>query len=356
MEFGLQFFPDVGPDEKSPRDYWAECLALAEIADGLGLHHVRTVEHYFHRYGGYSPSPIVFLSAASQRTKRMRLITGAVLPIFNHPLKVAGEIGMLDALSGGRLEVGLARAFLPHEFFRFGRSMDESRARFNEGVEQIRLLLEEENVTHKGQFHAFENITSYPRPTQKPRPPFWIATTASAESQLHAAAGGHAIMTVPISPEVVRVNLARYREAWAKAGHKSKPRTMIAVHLYCAENNAEALAYTEPMIDAYFDSMREANESYVDVHSKDYPGYQHMLKALREGTFETRLKEGAVWCGDPKHMIEQIEEFDHAVGGIDYASVQVNFHTMELDRAEANLRLFAEEVMPHFAKAKVAVL
>ena len=54
MEFGLQFFPDVGPDEKSPRDYWSECLHLAEVADRLGLHHVRTVEHYFHRYGGYS--------------------------------------------------------------------------------------------------------------------------------------------------------------------------------------------------------------------------------------------------------------------------------------------------------------
>jgi hypothetical protein len=89
------------------------------------------------------------------------------------------------------------------------------------------------------------------------------------------------------------------------------------------------------------------------VSSKDYPGYQHMLKALREGTFETRLAEGAVWCGDPRHMIAQIEEFDRAVGGVDYTSIQVNFHTMGVERAEANLRLFAEEVMPHFQKAKV---
>ena len=354
MEFGLQFFPDVGPHEKSTRDYWNECLYLSELADQLGLHHVRTVEHYFHRYGGYSPSPIVFLSAASQRTKNMRLITGAVLPVFNNPLKIAGEIGMLDAISNGRLEVGLARAFLPHEFARFHRSMDESRSRFNEGVEQVRRLLEEENVTMHGQFHSFDNITSLPRPTQSPRPPFWIATTASPESQIGAANGGHAIMTVPISPEVVRNNFIRYREAFAKAGHKHKPRTMVAVHLYCDTDNARALAYTEPMIDAYFDSMREANEGYVDVTSKDYPGYQHMLKALREGTFETRLAEGAVWCGDPRHLIEQIEAFDAAVGEVDYASIQVNFHTMEVERAEANLRLFAEEVMPHFAKQRVA--
>jgi len=80
-----------------------------------------------------------------------------------------------------------------------------------------------------------------------------------------------------------------------------------------------------------------------------------MYRAMRLArTFETRLAEGAVWCGDPKHLIEQIEEFDHAVGGVDYASIQVNFHTMEVARAEANLRLFAEEVMPHFAKQRVA--
>ena len=90
---------------------------------------------------------MLFLAAAAQRTRRTRLVTGAVLPVFNHPLKLAGEIGMLDAISGGRLDVGFARAFLPHEFRRFGRSPDESVARFREGVEQVELLLTGENVT-----------------------------------------------------------------------------------------------------------------------------------------------------------------------------------------------------------------
>ncbi|MBV8458479.1 MAG: LLM class flavin-dependent oxidoreductase, partial [Acetobacteraceae bacterium] len=71
-------------------------------------------------YGGYSPNPIVFLAAAAQRTRRARLVTGAVLPAFNNPLKLAGELAMLDALCDGRLDIGFARAFLPHEFARFG--------------------------------------------------------------------------------------------------------------------------------------------------------------------------------------------------------------------------------------------
>src|ERR1044071_5344489 len=141
MEFGVQFFPSVGPDLKPAEQYWSEALHLTQLAERLGFTNVRTVEHYFHPYGGYSPDPPIFLSAAAAVTRTMRLITGAVLPIFNHPLKLAGQIGMVDAISNGRLEIGVARAFLPHEFARFGISMDESRARFDEGLELIRRLL-----------------------------------------------------------------------------------------------------------------------------------------------------------------------------------------------------------------------
>ena len=146
MQFGIQFFPDVGPAQKSAEAYWAEALHLTGLCDELGYANVRTVEHYFHLYGGYSTNPIVFLAAASQRTKTARLVTGALLPAFNNPLKMAGGVGMLDAISGGRLEVGFARAFLPHEFAQFGVALDESRARFEEGVEQVRLLLSQERV------------------------------------------------------------------------------------------------------------------------------------------------------------------------------------------------------------------
>ena len=154
MEFGVQFFPSVGPEQKSAEQYWGEALHLTRLAEQLGYTSVRTVEHYFHSYGGYSPDPLIFLSAAAAITRQMRLITGVVLPIFNNPLKLAGQIGMVDAISNGRVEIGFARAFLPHEFARFGISMDESRARFDEGLEQIRHLLEDEVVTMRGRFVA----------------------------------------------------------------------------------------------------------------------------------------------------------------------------------------------------------
>jgi len=189
MEFGIQFFPDIGPKVKSAQAYWDDALRLCDHFDALGYTHVRTVEHYFEPYGGYTPNPHVFLVAASQRTKKARLVTGAVLPVFNHPFKIAGEIGMVDAISNGRLECGFARAFLPHEFARFGVSIDESRARFDEGMEAVRRLLEEENVTFEGKFHKFKNVTSLPRPTQKPRPPFWVAAIGTPASFEKAGKG-----------------------------------------------------------------------------------------------------------------------------------------------------------------------
>jgi len=170
MKTGIQFFPDIGPAEKSGRDYWQEALRLVDLCDPYGYSQVRTVEHYFHPYGGYSPNPLLFLAAAAQRTRHARLVTGAVLPAFNNPLKLAGEIAMADALCDGRLDVGFARAFLPHEFARFGVRLDDSRARFEEGMEQVRRLLEEEGVTAEGRFHSFRGVTALPRATQRPRP------------------------------------------------------------------------------------------------------------------------------------------------------------------------------------------
>src|SRR5436309_14975157 len=233
MQFGVQFFPDVRPEEKSAEAYFTEALDLAEEADRLGYTHIRIVEHYFHHYGGYSPNPMVFLAAAAQRTRRARLVTGAVLPAFNHPLKLAGEIGMLDAISGGRLDVGFARAFLPHEFRRFGRSADESVARFREGIEQVELLLTRENVTHRGRFHTIENTTSLPRPTQKPHPKFYVAALNTPDSFAFAGRMGYSVMAIPLGGGAMRGMIGAYREACKEAGHPGQGEVTLPCDMLC---------------------------------------------------------------------------------------------------------------------------
>src|SRR6266481_1804758 len=350
MEFGVQFFPDVRPEQKSGAEYFRDAICLVEESENLGFSHIRIVEHYFHYYGGYSPNPIVFLAAAAQRTKRARLVTGAVLPVFNHPLKLAGEIGMLDAISGGRLDVGFARAFLPHEFRRFDRSPDESVARFREGIEQVGLLLTQENVTHRGRFHMIENTTSLPRPTQNPRPKFYIAAQNTADSFVFAGQMGYSVMAIPLTGAVMRPLLSAYREAWKGAGYPGEGEVMLAFHMFCDENAERARAVACPLLDAYLHSLVEAAGDWLDGRSSaDYPGYDRMIAKLRETTAADQIEGGAAWIGSPDEIIAAITRTREAFGDFEHASVQVNFNLMPLAAAQASMRLFTERVMPRFA-------
>jgi alkanesulfonate monooxygenase SsuD/methylene tetrahydromethanopterin reductase-like flavin-dependent oxidoreductase (luciferase family) len=350
MEFGMQFFPDVAPDQKPAAQYFAECLQLVDLADPLGWGHIRTVEHYFHPYGGYSPNPIVFLTAAAQRTKQARLITGAVLPVFNNPLKLAGEIGMLDAISGGRLDVGFARAFLPHEFARFGVALDESKARFAEGIEQVALLLERENVSHEGRFHRFRNTTSLPRPTQRPRPPFWVAALATPDSFVGAGRAGHAVMAIPMAGGKMGELIGLYRDAWRSAGHPGEGRVMLAFHMFCHERRDAAEAIARAPLERYLRSLVEAASDWTaGLSSADYPGYDAIIAGLARETFASQVASGSAWVGAPADIVEQIDAFLKRVGGFESASLQVNFNTVGYADAERSVRLFSEKVMPRIA-------
>ena len=349
MEFGLQFFPDVGPDVKSGAQYWDECLHLTGLADELGFTHIRTVEHHFQPYGGYSPNPHIFLSAASQRTQKARLVTGAVLPIFNNPLKIAGEIGMLDAISGGRLECGFARAFLPVEFEIFGRSLDESKSRFAEGMAQVRRLLEEENVSEEGEFNSFRNATTLPRPTQKPRPPFWVAALITPGSFEFAGRIGYNVMAIPLTGGMMGDLIKIYREAWKGAGHPGQGRVMLAHHLFCHEDEKKALEIARGPLNRYLESIVVAAAAWLDgSNSADYPGYDKVIEMLSKETIETQIEKCAAFIGTPESIADRIAAYQEITGGFEIASLQVNFNDMAIEEAERSIRLFGEKVIPKF--------
>jgi alkanesulfonate monooxygenase SsuD/methylene tetrahydromethanopterin reductase-like flavin-dependent oxidoreductase (luciferase family) len=348
MQFGVQFFPNFRPQDKSAAEYFAQSLDVAEEAETLGFTHARSVEHYFERYGGYSPNPIVFLAAAAQRTKKMRLVTGAVVPAFNNPIKLAGEIAMLDAISQGRFDVGFARAFLPHEFRRFRISPDESVARFREGLEQVDLLLTQENVSHHGQFHAFDNVTSLPRPTQKPRPKFYIASTRTPDSFEFAGRAGHALMSIPIGP--LKDLLPIYRKAWREAGHPGDGEVMIAFHMFCHEDARLAREIPRRQFEDYFVALFEsAGEWTQGMASKDYRGYDDSIGRMKNFTLETQIEARGALVGTPDEIKTIIRGFETSIGKFEHASLQINFGTLDIAEAQKSMRLFAREVMPAFS-------
>jgi natural product biosynthesis luciferase-like monooxygenase protein len=350
MRFGVNFFPSFRLADMSTAEYFAQCLRLAERADELGYASVKTVEHYFHDYGGHSPNPIVFLSAVAARTKRLRLITGAVIPAFNNPIKLAGELAMLDNLSGGRLDAGFGRAFIPKEFQVFGVSMDESRARFDEGIDIIKRLWTEERVSYNGKFHKFDDVRLMPRPVQRPHPPIWIAAVATKDSFVWAGRQGYHIMIVPFASnlELVRELVQSYRDGWRDGGHApGAEQIQSSLHCYIAETHDQALeGFTRP-VNRYIEVFAEAVRSWQGQQSSQYAGYSKLVDAISALTAEKMIESHTALVGTPEEVIEQIE-FNRQLIGEHEPSMQINFGGMDEGEALRTLELFAARVMPSF--------
>src|SRR5919204_4345058 len=120
-----------------------EALEQIALADSVGFDYVFEVEHHFLEEYSHSSAPEVFLAAASQRTKNIRLGHGIVLtpPPFNHPARVAERIAMLDLVSDGRVEFGSGESSSDMELGGFGVDRAAKKAMWEEGLrETIKMM------------------------------------------------------------------------------------------------------------------------------------------------------------------------------------------------------------------------
>jgi len=354
MRFGLNFFPSFRLQDMSTAEYFAQALRLAERGDELGYDSIKTVEHYFHDYGGHSPNPVVLLSAIATRTRRIRLITGAVIPAFNNPIKLAGELAMLDNISNGRLDAGFGRAFIPKEFDVFAVKMDESRARFEEGIDIITRLWTEERLSYEGRFHRFQDVRLMPRPVQKPHPPIWIAAVATKESFVWAGRRGYHIMIVPFASnlDLVRELVQSYRDAWHEAGHApGSEQIQSSLHCFIAETHREAIEGFKGPVERYVEVFSEAVRSWTGLRSNQYAGYEKLVEAIGALTPEKMIESHTALVGTPEEVIEQVE-FNRKLIGEHEPSMQINFGGIKEREAFRTLELFAGRVMPHFQEPK----
>ena len=156
-------------DERSEHRCYHQALEQIELADRLGFDTVWAVEHHFLTEFAHSSAPEVFLAAASQRTKRIRLGHGVVLlpHKFNHPIRVAERVAALDLLSDGRVEFGTGRSS-QFEQAGFGVLPDESRDMWQESLEIIPRMWTEDPFEHQGRFVQIPSRSILPKPLQKP--------------------------------------------------------------------------------------------------------------------------------------------------------------------------------------------
>ena len=106
----------ISPDEPQDKLY-QEMMALCEMADQANMHAIWTGEHHGMNFT-IAPNPFINLADLANRTKNVRLGTGTVIAPFNHPLRLAGEAAMTDIITGGRLELGIARGAYSYEYER----------------------------------------------------------------------------------------------------------------------------------------------------------------------------------------------------------------------------------------------
>jgi alkanesulfonate monooxygenase SsuD/methylene tetrahydromethanopterin reductase-like flavin-dependent oxidoreductase (luciferase family) len=350
MKFGLNFFPSFRPSDSTTADYYDQCLRLAERADVLGLNSIKTVEHSFYDYGGHSPNPCVFLSAIAARTRRIRLITGAVIPAFHHPAHLGGDLAMLDNMSKGRLDAGFGRAFLPKEFEVFGVPMAESRARFEEAIGMIRRLWTEERVTIKGKFWNLDDVRLMPRVVQKPHPPVWVAAISTEESFTYAAKNGFNVMIVPYAgkPGLLEEYVKAYRALWAGSGHPpGAEQIQVAQFCYIAEKRADAQAGFERITRRYLETFADAAVSWKGTSSEQYPGYDKLVAGILATTPEKIVANNGAFVGTPEDVVEQIKLCEKRFGRME-PSMQINFGGSTEEETFRTLELLASRVMPHF--------
>jgi alkanesulfonate monooxygenase SsuD/methylene tetrahydromethanopterin reductase-like flavin-dependent oxidoreductase (luciferase family) len=161
------------------QDLYAAIMEQVSWLDGLGLDLVWFTEHHFVD-DGYLPSWIPVASAMAARTRQVRFSCDVCLLPFNHPLRLAEDLAVLDNLSGGRVEIGVGMGYAPHEFKGFGFPVSRRVSLTDEGLEVLTRAFTGERFSFSGKRYQFTDVKITPGFVQEGGPPLWVAAMAQA--------------------------------------------------------------------------------------------------------------------------------------------------------------------------------
>ncbi|RPI05258.1 MAG: LLM class flavin-dependent oxidoreductase, partial [Actinobacteria bacterium] len=172
MKFGIFYELQLPRPWEADSEYELVQNALdqIELADRLGFDYAWEVEHHFLEEYSHSSAPEVFLAAASQRTKNIRLGHGIVQLTTNHPARVAERVSTLDLVSRGRVEMGIGEASSVTELHPFDRRFRDKRSVWEDAVRCVLPMFTEEGWEYHGEWFDFPLRNVVPKPLQKPYP------------------------------------------------------------------------------------------------------------------------------------------------------------------------------------------
>jgi alkanesulfonate monooxygenase SsuD/methylene tetrahydromethanopterin reductase-like flavin-dependent oxidoreductase (luciferase family) len=343
VRFGIFSLPTYFPEvDGGLAQFYQHILALLTDSERLGFDIAWCNEHHFHEYGGMIPSPPVLLAAVAARTSRIRLGTSVALLPLHHPLEQAEAYAMLDQISGGRLELGIGRGFMRHDYNSFGVPWEEGQARLLEALAVIEKAWQYRPFSHRGRFFTFEDVAVWPAPLQQPHPPIWGAASFTPESYVWWGSHGYNLLTViylrPV--EELAAHLRNYRAAAAASGY-DPAALQVSTHMqvYCCEDRAVARRTAQEALVRYLTQLNQARLR-GQVEPIQIPDIR----------IEALIEEGRVCVGDPDDCAAIVARARDALG---LAGMDCTFYFGGIPYADArrSFELFAREVMPRFRPA-----
>jgi alkanesulfonate monooxygenase SsuD/methylene tetrahydromethanopterin reductase-like flavin-dependent oxidoreductase (luciferase family) len=323
---------DLGPETgQGFRDY----LDFNVEAEALGFHSSFLVEHHFTGWNQVS-STLMLLMALAMRTKTLRLGSAVMVLPWHNPVLLAEQAATLDLISGGRFDFGIGKGYRHSEFKGFVIAPEEAEARFEEAVEVMtRAWASRERFSHRGRFWHFEDIVVEPPPAQQPHPPFWVAAGSAPSIRRAAARGFNLILDQYASAQQIAERIGIYQAERKAHGLGFHPQQVaVARQLYVASDEADKQAALARQA-AY-------TQRTVDVsRAPEGKGGSHVLAYADKagGTEENAL------FGTPDEICAMLEALQQ--GGVGYVLLTIT-------GGSAQLRRFASEIMPAFARSAPA--
>jgi alkanesulfonate monooxygenase SsuD/methylene tetrahydromethanopterin reductase-like flavin-dependent oxidoreductase (luciferase family) len=331
---------------------YQNALSQVELADKLGYHYAWEVEHHFLEEYSHSPQPEVFLAAASQRTKQIRLGHGIIQLTTNHPARVAEKVACLDLVSNGRVEFGMGEGASITELGPFDRRMEDKQAVWEDGVRCVLPMFKDAGWQYDGPYFKFPLRNVLPKPVQKPHPPLWVACSQLETIEMAGRCGIGALGFQFLSAEMANAWVHAYYNSFVLrqqklADYQSNCNIAMVSYFMCADTDEEARRRADGVTFfqfslAYYSNSRNRERAAPGTVSlwEEYLKW----KAANPELAEKALTGGLI--GSPETIRRKLRRFETShvdqIILLNQAGKNSHPHICE------SLELFAKEVMPEF--------
>ena len=320
---------------------YSSTLEFIREAERFGFDQVWLTEHHFTN-DGYCPALMPVAAAIAAQTSRIRIGTKVLLMPFHDPLRLAEDAAVVDVMSGGRLELGIAAGYRPEEFTGFGIDRSERAARTREGVMALVQALTGETFSFDGRFYRYDSARVTPPPVQSPLP-IWMGARSPAAIR-RAAAMGHHLALADFDENLCVADCRHYQDALIEHGRDPRGYRIVSVtSLFVDEDPKRARALAAPHIHyqqrQYQRWFGEASDRRPDPIANDHTA------ALPSGCL----------VGTPDEVLEAIRNAQARFRFTDF-SFWTLLPGMPANIALRSLELFADRVLPRLREGHSALM